>query len=130
MRIEPSAAELLRMARETLLAELLPRLPESAHYAARMAANAMAIAARELDGAGGDAGEELRRLRSLMPEWNPTAASEAQALREGTALLAAAIRAGRFDSAPPRERVSAHLKTTTEERLAVSNPRALKPSHP
>jgi hypothetical protein len=130
MHIEPSAAELLRMARETLITELLPQLPESSRYAARMTANAMAIAAREIDGAGGDPRAELRRLEALLPDWKRSAAHDAEALREGTALLAAAIRARRFDTAPARDRLAEHLKTTTEERLAVSNPKILKPSNP
>lgn len=125
MRIEPSAAELLRVAREKLLAQLLPLVPGQARYLARMMANAMAIAAREVDGAGGDAEEELGRIMTLMPEWKPTAEGEA-ALLEGTRALAAAIRAGRFDAAGPRKGLALHLKHTTEERLAVSNPKAVK----
>jgi uncharacterized protein DUF6285 len=125
MRVEPSAAELLRLAREQLLEELLPQLPESSRYAARMAANAMAIAARELDGAGADPEQELARLRSLLPEWEPEQTARDGAVREGTTLLAAAIRAGRFDSPEAHKRLAEHLRKTTEERLAVSNPRIL-----
>ncbi len=43
----PTADELLAIARETVLRELLPQLPPGAHYAARMVANAIAIARRE-----------------------------------------------------------------------------------
>ena len=48
MKVEPAGAELLRVARAEVLEKLLPKLPEAERYAARMVANAMAIAAREL----------------------------------------------------------------------------------
>mgnify|MGYP003493932028 FL=1 len=51
MRIDPSGAELLALARTAVLEELLPQLPASAHYTARMVCNAMAIAQRQLQAA-------------------------------------------------------------------------------
>lgn len=48
MRINPTGQDLLSLSRQTLLDELLPLLPESAHYTARMIANSMAIAQRQL----------------------------------------------------------------------------------
>ncbi|MFQ3623919.1 MAG: hypothetical protein SNJ73_10265, partial [Acetobacteraceae bacterium] len=42
----PGPSELLSVARSTLLEEVLPALPEPQRLAARMVANAMAIAAR------------------------------------------------------------------------------------
>ena len=48
---EPDGAALLRQARETLLEELLPALPEDERLNALMIANAIAIGARELDAA-------------------------------------------------------------------------------
>jgi hypothetical protein len=128
MRVEPSGAELLQAAREALLEELLPLLPEEGRYAARMAANAMGIAARELAGDGGDAAEELARLEALLPEWKPSASGPVQAVREATVELAAAIRAGHFDNEPARAALADHLRNTTQERLAVSNPRILAPA--
>jgi hypothetical protein len=125
MRVEPDSTELLRVAREKLLEELLPQIPEGGRYAARMIANAIVIAARELEGAGGDPAAELARLRSLMPEWNPASHDMRVALREGNARLAGSVRAGRFDADPHRGELLEHLRRTTEERLAVSNPRLL-----
>jgi len=99
MRVRPDGAELLRVARAELLERLLPQLPASHHYAARMVANAMAIAAREMTAPASD-GDEA-------PD------------------LAAGIRAGRHDgSAATLER----LRSLTRERLAVSNPRLLEGS--
>lgn len=125
MRVEPSALELLRIAREKLLEELLPRIPADAHYLARMAANAMAIAAREAERAHADTDPELERLMTLLPHWKPASSGEA-AVREGTRLLAQEVRRGRFDTGGPRKGLARHLQATTEERLAVSNPKALK----
>src|SRR5262249_14487483 len=45
---EPAGTILLAEARRTLLEDLLPALPADRHYEARMAANAIAIAGREL----------------------------------------------------------------------------------
>jgi Domain of unknown function (DUF6285) len=122
LKVEPSGAELLRVARETLLEELLPRLPAENHYAARMVANAMAIAARELEGAAGDPAAEIARVRALLPEWAPAGDMDAQ-VREANAKLAAAVRAGRFDTPHAQAELFGHLRKSTEERLAVSAPR-------
>ena len=46
LREEPEAADLLATAREVLLNDLLPALPPDKAFAARMVANAMAIAGR------------------------------------------------------------------------------------
>ncbi len=103
MKVEPSAADLLAIARATILAEIAPSLPEAKRYAALMAANALAIAGRDL-AVPPDEPAEIARL---------------------AALLARRIREGRFDEGEPRARLRAHLLETTRARLAVSNPRAL-----
>lgn len=96
MRVEPGGAELLRVARADLLEHLLGHLPPALHYHARMVANAMAIAARELDAPG---------VRPI-----------------DTVRLAREIRAGRHDDS--RE-IEEGLRGLTRARLAVSNPRVL-----
>jgi hypothetical protein len=123
VKVEPSSRDLLEIARATLLAEIAPALPEAQRYGALMAANALAIAARELTAP--DAGAaELARLAALLPQWAPPGDGH-EALREGTARLAARIRAGAFDEGPAREALLAHLRETVRARLATSNPRAL-----
>ena len=120
MKVEPSAAELLEIARATILSEIAPALPEGQRYCALMAANALAIAGRDL--AAPDAGAaELARVEALLP--GPGGGTAA--LREATAHLARAIREGRFDEGEARASLLAHLRRTVRERLAVSNPRAL-----
>lgn len=119
MKVEPGAADLLAIARETILEEIAPALPEAQRYAALMAANALAIATRDL-AAPTDGTAELARIAALLPREDAP-----QSLREGNARLAARIRAGDFDAGPARERLFAHLQATVRARLAVSNPRAL-----
>ena len=65
MRNNPDAADLLQVARETLLSEFLELLPEERRYAMRMAAKALAIAAREAETGEADLVEELRLLGEL-----------------------------------------------------------------
>lgn len=117
MKVEPAGAELLHVARETLLNELLPKLPPGSHYAARMAANAMAIAARELEGAAGGDADELARIEALLPE------CKGCDLREANRMLASAVRAGRFDDPRAQHALDDHLRAVTAARLTLSSPR-------
>ncbi len=103
---------------------MVPALPEPQRYAALMAANALAIAGRDL-AAPVSTAAEIASIASLLPGWTPPAGDEAAALREGTARLAAAIREGRYDEGDACSRLLGHLRETTRARLAVSNPRAL-----
>lgn len=112
----PDTAELLALARQTLLDELLAALPEDKRYAARLVANAMAIAAREVEGGAAArqaAGEALCRLYG-----EPVDAARLEPLRRR---LAQDIRAGAFDGAA---RVHALLRDDVRARLALSNPKA------
>ena len=112
----PDAAGLLEAARDVLLRELLPHLPEAKRFEARMAANAMAIARREIPA---DTAPVLARMRELldMPDAEPDAL-----LRR----LAAGIRAGERDPGRPGAAAAAEaLVALTRLRCSVSNPRAL-----
>ncbi len=122
MKVEPSAADLLDIARATILSEIAPSLPEPKRYAALMSANALAIAARDLAVTPADA-LEAARLAALLGDRET--ADSTDALREATAELARRIREGRFDEGEARARLRAHLLDTTRSRLAVSNPKAL-----
>ena len=94
----PQCAELLAVARRTLLDELVPALPEDKRYQALMVANALAIAGRALE----------------QPDREDPAALE---------VLAAAIRAGRHDGDAV---VHARLLAWAMARTAITNPKALK----
>ncbi|MBL0141170.1 MAG: hypothetical protein IPP91_03680 [Betaproteobacteria bacterium] len=124
MKVEPLAADLLEIARATILEQIVPSLPQSQRYAALMAANALAIAGRDL-AAPSSAAAEISRIATLLGDWTPPV-EDAEALREGTARLAASIRQGRYDEGEARSRLLEHLRETTRARLAVSNPKALE----
>jgi histidine ammonia-lyase len=108
LRERPDAPELLEAAREALLAELLPALPPERQLAARMAANAMAIAARAVRQAPWEAA-----LLAHVPDGS-------------LAAFAAAIRAGRHDPGTPGHAAAlSWLREATRRRCEVSAPRAL-----
>ena len=112
----PDAAGLLETARDVLLRELLPHLPESKRFEARMVANAMAIARRDM---AADPAPVLARLRELLEA--PNVESETLLRR-----LATEIRAGGRDPGTPCHAAAAEvLAELTRLRCAVSNPRAL-----
>ena len=94
----PDAKALLEAARETLAA-LLPETEARHHYALRMVGNAMAIAAREI--------------------------AAPVATGDGAALLARTIACPIDDRAAQRT-LHAALVAATRERLAISQPRALR----
>lgn len=121
MKVEPGARELLEAARAALVNEVVPRLPADQRYAALMAANALAISMRELSTPDTEPGE-LARVAALLAD--PACGPLARANRT----LAARIREGAFDAGPARAALLGHLKATTRERLAVSNPKALPPT--
>jgi hypothetical protein len=109
LREPPDAADLLATARDMLLNDLLPALPPDKAFAARMVANAMAIAARE---AAQDSVWQANALARM--------GGDARA-------FAAAIRAGAHDPGTPRHaEVAALLDDLTRARCAVSAPRALR----
>ena len=123
MRNSPDAAGLLRIARETLLDELLESVPEEWRHTLRMAANALAIAAREAEAGEADLVKELRLLGELYGEDVVQAAGAS--LRERIAKMnkrfARDIRDGIFDGACAPG-VHALLMDQVRARLRISNP--------
>jgi hypothetical protein len=99
---KPDAADLLATAREVVLQELLPALPPEKAFAARMVANAIAIALR-------------------------AAQADAAALPEtDLAALAREIREGAHDPGTARHgEVLAYLRAYARLRAGVSAPKAL-----
>ncbi|BDG74947.1 DUF6285 domain-containing protein [Roseomonas fluvialis] len=108
LREPPDATDLLATARDVLLNELLPALPAEKAFAARMVANAMAIAAREA--AQDDA-------------WQGAALAH---MGGDVRTFAAAIRAGAHDPGTPRHtEVATLLDDVTRARCAVSAPKVI-----
>jgi hypothetical protein len=98
-RERPAASELLDLAREALMRDLLPHLPEERRRDALMVASAIAMAQRELE----------------------RAAPVIDADR-----LAAQIRAGAYDApGPEREATRAALWVLAKDALRIANPKLL-----
>ncbi|MDX6750976.1 DUF6285 domain-containing protein [Geminicoccaceae bacterium 1502E] len=120
MRDAQQLASLLEIARHTLRQKLLPELEGERKFQAAMIANALAVAARSLDG-GGEAEQEeraaLRRLYAL-PEDAPPEPGELESLRRR---LVDDLRRGRFDEAAPSLLQEA-LRRRVTARLSISNP--------
>jgi hypothetical protein len=124
----PGSADLLTIARETLISRLRPLLGEEGRYALAMVANAMAIAAREAEAGDAPAIAALARLDALYGKPARELSGDAlrSALDEHDARLARDIRAGRFDAPDERQRaVLEHLRASVEARLSISNPKSL-----
>ena len=91
---------------------LLPQLPPGAAFQARVAANAVDLAAREMRlGPAADAGH-AERLQALLQHSGPPDALAAE--------LALAIRSGVIDTQNPALR--AHLWASTLDKLAIDQP--------
>jgi len=121
------AADLIATARQTLLDELLPRLPKDQRYAGLMIANAMAIALRE-QRAGADAAHgESTRIAALLGDASLSGTSpDEDMLASQRRALCAAIRAGSFDDGERTAALTAHLLRTAADWVAISNPKALR----
>jgi hypothetical protein len=139
----PQGPALLDLAREVLLNDLLPLLPEERRLEARLVANCMAIAAREAeaDRAHGALFQQLEELhRPLTPALSPPSGEregptqweseghahdssrEAEALRR----FACELRIGGFENSPEQAaRARAILWRMTIAKLRLANPRFL-----
>lgn len=126
MRNRPRAEHLLQSARELLLRELFHALPAEHRYAARMIANTMGIAARELAAGDEPLEGELARLCELLDQSPPAVSGRPVLERETEARnreLVRRIRAGDYDAAP--RALHDHLLATTIDKLRESNPKYL-----
>jgi hypothetical protein len=130
MQDEPSAEELLRVARETLRRKLIAALPERNRLDALIIANVMAIAAREAAFGEQPLRHELARLSALFGEGPPPGDDRAEvsdAVDRLSRRLSAALREGMFEGDSVRmDQVKAHLIETTLQKLRVNNPRYLE----
>lgn len=120
MRHEPTAANLLETARTVLREKILPQLPASARYEALMVANAMAIAARQIEA-------EDRPMREAQDRLAAIYGDRSAPLQMLEAKLVEDLRSGRFDAPSPlRETVFDHLWQTACARTVESNPKACR----
>ena len=119
MRDLPSGPELLALARDVLLHDLMPLLPPEAHLDARRVANSMAIAEREAR--AGDESEQ-NILRDLERLYGYADNGKSELL----ARLVHDLRIGAFEPSGQRERdVRRILWRLTIAKLRSANPRFL-----
>jgi hypothetical protein len=121
----PSAEELLRAVRRFLNDQVVPALSGPARYHARVAANVVAIVAREIETEESHLRGEWQRLGQLLTLAGEPA-PDRDALRAGVTErsreLARRIRTGDADSGPWRDQVMAHLCCTVDDKLDVARP--------
>jgi hypothetical protein len=127
MQDRPTAIELLDAVRGFVERDVIPALDGTAKFHARVAANVLAIVARELALDEPQLVAEWQRLDQLLdPAPLPAdPAARRAALWARTEALCARIRAGDADAGPFREAVIAHLAATVREKLAIANPKLL-----
>jgi uncharacterized protein DUF6285 len=131
MRDHPDGNELLATARKVLRESVLPLLPPERKHDALMIANAMAIAARQLERGDGPERQELAALAGLLGDCHVALAEDGPDLR--AALVAAnrelsrRLREGAGDpDGPQRTALFAHLRSIARQRVAESNPKYLE----
>jgi len=130
MQDRPTVAELLDAVRGFLEHDAVGALEGPAKFHARVAANVLAIVARELDTEREQLTAEWQRLDSLLGQQPMPAdlAERRSALRARTGELCDRIQQGEADGGPFRDALLAHVRATVREKLIVANPKLLDPS--
>jgi hypothetical protein len=121
----PTVQELLRAVQTFLERDLLPELEGVKRFHARVSVNVLAIVQRELALEGVQRPAQHARLCALLGR-DDVAPTDPRALDAAVEALEAAlctrIRDGFGEAGDERTRLLAHLRATSAERLAVSNP--------
>ncbi len=121
----PTSVALLRAVERFLQKDVVPNLSGPRRYHARIAANVVAIVAREIETEERHLRGEWERLGSLLAV-DGAAPREREALRDRVCdlsqTLVERIRAGDADAEPWRGRVLAHLRQTGSDKLDVARP--------
>lgn len=125
MNDQPSAVELLRTVETFLEEQVVGALSGPAKFHARVAANVVAIVAREIETEEGHLAAEWQGQAGLLDDDAPPPMEREAlraALRARNEQLVARIRAGEGDSGPFREDLLAHLRTVVDAKLEVARP--------
>jgi len=119
---QPDGQNLLLTARRVLLEEILPILPDDSRYTTMMLANAMGIAARELDAEKRSDLEEEKSLGLFLIEVGVESGQKVDC--DNAAMLADLIRQR---SIPDRwqQPLAEMLLALTRRKLQISNPKYL-----
>ena len=118
-RDSPTAKDLLETAISLLRNQVLPNTPASQKLNLLLISNAMAIAARELNGSIELEVTTISDLKRLYPD------EMREDLAELKSILSSDIRSGKFDDS---DAVYSMLVENTRRRLEISNPRHLETS--
>ena len=129
MQDRPTAIELLTSVREFLEQDVLPGLEGRKRFHGLVAANVLAIVARELAGEETQLVAEWQRLRDLLGVDETVPPGRLDGLRTAidalTRRLCDRIRAGDADGGPFGDAVRAHGRMTGVEKLRIANPKYL-----
>ena len=129
MQDRPTAIELLTSVREFLELDILPGLEGRKRFHGLVAANVLAIVARELAGEETALVGEWRRLRDLLGVDETVPPARLDGLRTAidalTRRLCDRIRAGDADAGPFGDAVRAHVRATVVDKLRIANPKYL-----
>ena len=125
MNDQPTAEMLLRAVERFLERDVVPQLEGVGRFHARVAANVVAMVAREIETDAEHARGEWERLAELLEIEGPLPEARddrAAALRQRNQVLVDCIRAGDADTGEFRRRVLSHLRQTVDDKMAVSRP--------
>ncbi|MDH3687589.1 MAG: DUF6285 domain-containing protein [Myxococcales bacterium] len=125
MNDEPRAEELLRAVERFLEQEVVGRLEGVPRFHARVAANVVAMVAREIETQDEHLRGEWDRLTELLgddPPWPEAREAQVGGLRERNETLSERIRSGDADTEPFRSELLAHLRRTIDDKMVVSRP--------
>lgn len=129
MQDRPTAVELLGAVRDFLERDVLPGLEGRKRFHGLVAANVLAVVARELDEEEGALVAEWRRLRDLLrlDEQVPPGriVGLRAAVREMTDRLVDRIRAGEADEGAFGAAVRSHVRMSVVDKLRIANPKYL-----
>jgi hypothetical protein len=127
MQDRPTGVELLTAVREFLEMEIVPTLEGRRRFHGLVAANVLAIVARELAGEETALVAEWWRLRDLLGVGETVPPGRLDGLRasvrELTQRLCERIRAGDADQGAFADVVHAHVRMTVVEKLRIANPK-------
>ena len=130
MQDRPTCDELLAAVERFLDTEIVPNMPGSRGFHARVAANVIRIVRRELESQEEQLAAEWAGLDRLLGEQEPPAGQRAltETLRARNDDLCKRIRAGEADSGDYSDAVFAHVRGTVRAKLSVSDPALLERS--
>jgi len=109
---QPSMRELVEAVRDFLETKAMPELKGHTAFHARVAANALAIVARELERGATSDSAELDRLKKLL--------NRDGSLEELNRELCNQIRSGKLDIVSPT--LKQHLELTTLDKVSIDQP--------